>query len=151
MVYSFHILLISRQKASTIHTLIIKYLHNFSSDLVCIINSLENVQCKKCEFSVNTWSLSLTDNADQREYYSWKCYELYWTTCPCGPNEPRRWDGGQCRRKWSDCPGSAQEVLQRCSHSTGPCHNNRCSEQTDHTEPGMYTQKPKSITSLLES
>ena len=38
VVYSFHILLISRQKANTIHTLIIKYSHNNSSCLVCIIS-----------------------------------------------------------------------------------------------------------------
>lgn len=34
LVYSFHILLISRQKANTIHTLIIKYSHNISLHLV---------------------------------------------------------------------------------------------------------------------
>lgn len=38
VVYSFHILLISRQKANTIHTLIIKYSHNNSACLVCIIS-----------------------------------------------------------------------------------------------------------------
>lgn len=40
LVYSFHILLISRQKANTIHTLIIKYSHNNSLCLVCIISPL---------------------------------------------------------------------------------------------------------------
>lgn len=40
LVYSFHIRLISRQKANTIHTLIIKYSHNNSPCLVCIISSL---------------------------------------------------------------------------------------------------------------
>lgn len=40
LVYSFHILLISRQKANTIHTLIIKYSHNNSLCLVCVISSL---------------------------------------------------------------------------------------------------------------
>lgn len=40
LVYSFHIRLISRQKANTIHTLIIKYSHNNSPCLVCVISSL---------------------------------------------------------------------------------------------------------------
>lgn len=40
LVYSFHIRLISRQKANTIHTLIIKYSHNNFLCLVCVISSL---------------------------------------------------------------------------------------------------------------
>lgn len=53
VVYSFHIRLISRPKANTIHTLIIKYSHNNALCLVCIISaqSLTNSAFPSCLFA----------------------------------------------------------------------------------------------------
>jgi len=56
-VYSFHILLISRQKANTIHTLIIKDSHNTSLCLVCIISSLI-ITLSKFLFDLFSWYLN---------------------------------------------------------------------------------------------
>lgn len=53
VLYSFHIRLISRPKANTIHTLIIKYSHNNRLGLVCIISaqSLTNSAFLSCLFA----------------------------------------------------------------------------------------------------